>query len=178
MRAPLPALFTILLLLALTGAASADEWEPAFGARLQVGGGGRIAPGDERGGLFELAPQLGMLLGSKNLAVGPLLEFRTANFNTAELTGGIGWAHTDNDFGLLGDFAAGYAWRASDANGAILTASLAYGLLTIGPPLVASTVLYVTFRHAATGPSRDEITAGISFGGGVWYDLFRIAHTD
>jgi hypothetical protein len=74
----------------------------------------------------------------------------------------------------MGTVGAGYAWRTGDKNGALLTTTLSYGLLTIRPPIIASTSLYVSFRHAATGPSRDEVTAGLSFGGGLWFNLIRI----
>jgi hypothetical protein len=39
----------------------------------------------------------------------------------------------------------------------------------------ASTTLYIAFRHAISGPSRDELTAGISLGGGILNALLRMA---
>ncbi len=38
------------------------------------------------------------------------------------------------------------------------------------------TTVYVSFRHAATDPSRDEITVGISFGGATWFNAMLIGH--
>jgi hypothetical protein len=122
----------------LASAANAAD-QPAFGAQLGIGGGARIAPGEERG---------------------------AANFRTAELLGEGVVASTNGIFGweLIGG--AGYAWRNNDKNGAILVGTAGYGIVSNDGHWAVSTLIYLSFRHAATGPSRDEITAGLSFGGG------------
>ena len=66
----------------LAFAANAAD-QPAFGAQLGIGGGARIAPGEERGAVFELVPRAELLFGELR-SVGPAVEFRTANFRTAE----------------------------------------------------------------------------------------------
>jgi hypothetical protein len=158
------------------GTSASGSAEPAYGARLGIGGGARTAPGNARGGVFELVPQLGMLLGGENAGVGPLVEFRTANFRTAEVAGSVAGGVSDGELGAIATLGAGYAWREGDKNGAILTASLAYGLVNVRARVVATTTAYVSFRHAATGPSRDEITVGVSLGGGFLNYLFRLGH--
>ena len=166
---------TAMSTLAVTTPAAADEWERSYGGRLGIGGGARTAPGDARGGVVEVNPQIEMLIGSAHAAAGPMVDFRSANLRTAEVTTGLAGALTDGDAaGVLGAVGVGYAWRDGDQNGTLLTASLAFGLVTVRPPILASTTLYVSFRHAATGPSRDEITAGLSFGGGIWFSMMRI----
>jgi hypothetical protein len=166
---------TLAALLAARSA-SATKWEPAYGARLGIGGGVRTAPGDARGGLFELAPQAGMIVGGEAAGAGPMIEFRTVNFRTGELSSGIVGGFSDGEWGALGTIGAGYAWRDGDQNGAILTTSLAYGLVNVRPPVVVTTTIYVSFRHAVTGPSRDELTAGVALGGGFLNYLLRLGH--
>jgi hypothetical protein len=158
------------------GTASATKWEPAYGGRLGIGGGALTAPGDARGGLFELAPQAGMLIGGEAAGAGPMIEFRTASFRTGELSSGIVGILSDGEWGALGTIGAGYAWRDGDQNGAILTTSLAYGLVNVRPPAVVTTTIYASFRHAVTGPSRDELTAGVALGGGFLNYLLRLGH--
>lgn len=157
-----------------SGTARADI-DHGYGARLGIGGGAAIAPGDARGGLFELAPRGEVLFGD-GLAIGPAVEFRTATFQTAELAGGLTGAIPlgDSETGLLASIGGGYAWRKDEPNGAILTTSIAWGLYRLKWKWAASTTLYVSFRHAITGPSRDELTAGISLGGGIWNMLLRM----
>jgi hypothetical protein len=165
-----------ILSLAAPTPAVADEWDRSYGGRVGIGGGARTAPGDARGGVVELNSQLEMLVGTTRAACGPMVDFRSANLQTAEVTTGLAGALTDGDAaGALGVLGIGYAWRDGDQNGVLLTASLAFGLVTVRPPILASTTLYLSFRHAATGPSRDEITAGLSFGGGIWFNMMRIA---
>lgn len=109
-----------------------------------------------------------------DLAVGPTFEFRTANFKTAELAGGVAGVLSGGDFGAIGTLGGAYAWRDGDEDGAVVTGSLAYGLVHVRTRSVASTTLYVSFRHAVTGPSADEITAGIAMGGGVLDFIARL----
>ncbi len=148
----------------LASAANAAD-QPAFGAQLGIGGGARIAPGEERGAVVELVPRAELLFGELR-SIGPAVEIRTANFGTAELLGEGVVASTNGIFGweLIGG--AGYAWRNNDKNGAILVGTAGYGIVSNDDHWAVSTLIYLSFRHAATGPSRDEITAGLSFGGG------------
>ena len=144
-----------------------------YGARLTLGGGSDIASGKTRG-IFELAPRVEMLFGKSDeqKIMGPAIEFRTVTFQTAELTGGLTGAipyNSSKGRGLLLSIGGGYAWRKDEPNGAILTSSVAWGLLgcTGCSEMFFSTTLYLSFRHAMTGPSREELTAGVSLGGGL-----------
>jgi hypothetical protein len=150
--------------LGLAGPAAADDWPPALGAGLAIGGGARTPPGDERGGLFELAPRVELLWGDKR-AFGPSVAFRTATFRTAELYAGLTAAFSDGNFGWLLSGEGGYAWRDGDRNGAMLAGTAGWGLVGIERGWAPSTVIYISFHHAVT--SRDEVTGGISFGGGI-----------
>ena len=176
-RGRFPDLGAAIALLVTLGAAGAwADDSHAYGARLAVGGGAAIWPGEARGGVFELAPRAEAWFGD-DLYLGPALEFRTANFQTAELAGGLsgGWLSDDGETGLLASLGGGYAWRRGGLDGAVVTAALGWGLLHVDWGLAASTSLYVSLRHAVTGPSRDELTAGISFGGGFLDLLKRFA---
>jgi pantothenate kinase len=74
--------------------------------------------------------------------------------------------------------AGGYAWRRRVEDSVIVAATLGYGIVHVRSPWVLSTTVYVAFRHSATGPSRDEFTAGLSFGGGVLYGVTSIVTGD
>ncbi|HEY4393344.1 MAG TPA: hypothetical protein VGP64_04755 [Polyangia bacterium] len=110
-------------------------------------------------------PRVELLFGGVS-AFGPAVEFRTANFGTAELLGEAVVAPSNGIEGWTLIGGAGYAWRDKNKNGAILAGTIGYGIVINEGPWAASTLIYLSFRHAATGPSRDEITAGLSFGGG------------
>jgi hypothetical protein len=168
----LRALATAVVLLVSAKALAADH-DPLFGAQLAIGGGACMAPGRARGGLFELAPRAELLLG-REAAAGLAVELRTANLGTFELTGALAGILSDGDFGAMAALGAGYAWRRADQDGAVLSASLGYGIVHGQNGLLATTAIYVTFRHAATGASRDELTAGLSLGGGVLNAVARI----
>jgi hypothetical protein len=149
---------------------------PACLTRLDLGGGAAFVDGDDRQGVFEMAPRLGMLLGDE-LQLGPGLTLRTARFRTAELTGGLAGAlrSGDGETGALAGLEAGYAWRRGAASGALVAASLGWGLLHGDRGGVASTTLYIALRRALTGPDLHEVTAGVSLGGGLLSWVFRLA---
>lgn len=150
---------------------------PAVSTRLSVGGGGQIPPGDARGGLFELAPRLEVLWGG-DTAAGPGIELRTSNFSTTELTGGATAVFSDGDLGAIATLGGGYAWRRNGANGALISATLGYGVVHVHVPWASTTTVYLALRHSVTGPLSDELTAGLSFGGGLLDAVFRIARGD
>ena len=58
----------------LAFAANAAD-ERAFGAQLGIGGGARIAPGEERGAVVELVPRAELLFGELR-SIGPAVEIR------------------------------------------------------------------------------------------------------
>ena len=150
----------------LFGQTSSADWPGRRGARLGIGYGARTPPGDAHGPVFELAPRAEMLFGF-DVGAGPAVELRSSNFNTLELTAGLTGAVSDGHRGLLASVGAGHAWRAGDQDGAVLTGSLGVGLVHLRGSRASSTTFYVSFRHAATGPSRDELTVGLSLGGGL-----------
>jgi hypothetical protein len=78
----------------------------SVGARLNIGGGVLTPPGDERGGLFELAPRVEALWGG-DIAAGPGIEFRTVNFGSAELSAGATAAFTDGVAGTIATLSSG-----------------------------------------------------------------------
>jgi len=150
---------------------------PAVSTRLSLGGGGHIPPGDARGGLFELAPRLEALWG-KDTAAGPGIELRTSNFSTTELTGGATGVLSNGDLGAMATLGGGYAWRRNGANGALISATVGCGVVHVDVPWASTTTVYLALRHSVTGPSSDELTAGLSFGGGLLDAVFRIARGD
>ncbi len=169
----MPAAVVAAVVLAFAGAAKAD---PKVGGQLGIGGGARIPPGEARGGIFELVPRAEILFGDDDAAVGPGLELRIANFRTAELMPELVAAFSDGFFGGMLTGGVGYAWRDDDQNGVVLGATAGVGLVRMGGGWAASTVLYGAFRHAATGPSEDQLTFGLSFGGGVLGSMVAFVH--
>jgi hypothetical protein len=85
-------------------------------------------------------------------------------------------AFSDDGFGGVLIGGVGYAWRDGDQNGVVLGGTAGWGLIKLDPGSAWTTLIYLSFRHAATGPSRDEITAGFSFGGGIVRTLARFVH--
>jgi hypothetical protein len=145
--------------------AAAETWPLSLGAGVAIGGGARTPPGDERGGLFELAPRAELLFG-EDVAFGPSFELRTVNFRTAEAYLGLMAAFSDGNFGGILNADVGYAGRDGEPNGTVLGGTAGFGFVKVKHGGAAATVIYLSFHHAATGPSRDEVTAGVSFGGG------------
>jgi hypothetical protein len=166
----------VLVLLLGSRAARADA-SPSVGARLSIGGGGLTAPGVVHGRLFELAPRAELVWGD-HVGAGPAIEFRTSNFGTAELSGGATAVFTDGEVGAIATLSSGYAWRNNGENGAVVAATLGYGIVHVSSPWLASSTFYVSFRHSATGPSREEVTLGISLGGGILSFIARVALGD
>jgi hypothetical protein len=155
-----------LAVFALAGRTASAQGPGWVSGRLGIGYGARIPPGAAQGRVFELAPRAEMLFAS-DVGGGPALELRTSNFNTAELTAGLTGVVSDGFRGVMAGLGAGHAWRAGDQDGAVLTANIGAGIVRMRGPRTASTTLYLSFRHAATGPSRDELTVGLSLGGGL-----------
>jgi len=73
---------------------------------------------------------------------------------------------------------AGYSWRRNGESGAVIAATLGYGLVHASSAWLATSTLYVSFQHSATGPSRDEATVGVSLGGGIFSFLARLGLGD
>lgn len=176
-RRLLPASVGLMIAFLASRSARADPL-PAVGARLSIGGGGLTAPGTTRGAIFELAPRLEALWGSESIAAGPAIEYRTANFGTSELSGGVTAAFTNTVGGFLTTLNAGYAWRKNAGDGAIVGATIGGGIVSTSRRWLATSTVYLSFRHAPTGPSRDEVTAGISLGGGFLNLLMSLALGD
>ena len=166
----------LLSLLVVTNVHASEGY--AVGAALKIGGGGGVLGGTTPVGLFELAPRAEIIFPIKNVLRGPAIEFRSANFQTAELTGAIALAYLfdDSETGVLATIGGDYGWRLSNANGALFTTSLEYGLLRLNSILFADTSLYVSFRHSLSGPQRAEFTTGVVFGGGILNTLLRFSH--
>jgi hypothetical protein len=164
-----------VLLLGSRGARA--DTSPSVGARLSIGGGMLTPPGETRARLFELAPRVEALWGRK-VGVGPAIEFRTSNFGTAELSGGVTAIFTDGEVGAITTLSSGYSWRRNDDDGAVVAATIGYGIVHVSSRWLATSTFYVSFRHSATGPSRDEATVGVSLGGGIFNFLARVALGD
>lgn len=114
--------------LALPDAAAADG---QVSVRLAVGGGADLPSEQDARGLFELALRSELLFGPPEVGafrIGPALDLRAANFETAEAAGGLALLlPVATGFPLTLTAAAGWASRPGDADAPIGVATLAWG---------------------------------------------------
>lgn len=174
----------VTVALSVGGAARAESWEPVFGLDLGIGGGVIVPTNADARGLFELAPRVKALVGSKDhFLIGPAVTFRTGNFQSAELCGALLAKFVVGDeYALTVSVGGGYASRRA-SSGAYLVATLEFGLFHLRRmykhlELVVDTAFYLSERHAVTGPPRDEGTIGLSFGGGLLDAFARVIGHD
>ncbi len=138
-------------------------------SRLGVGGGARRLDGGAIDGRFEMLLRAEALFGSARpdvVRVGPALDFRTGDFASAEIAGGLtlllpiakGWP-------LWITAGAGYAARDDGPSGAIGLVTLAFGYRGYDYHDIYGFAVdvYVTSRVDFEEPGRFEVTAGLAF---------------
>ena len=162
---------TLLLaaaILALPGAASADDWDARVSARLALGGGAYIAEqGLDPWPLFEVALRSDLLFGEARPAqvrFGPAIDLRTEGFRTLELAGGLALLlPIDSGFALTVTAGAGWGARPEGRDGALALGQLAVGWRPYNYFSAYSWAInfYAGARAQLMEPRVWEVTAGI-----------------
>ena len=162
---------TLLLaaaILALPGAASADDWDARVSARLALGGGAYIAEqGHDPWPLFEVALRSDLLFGEARPAqvrFGPAIDLRTEGFRTLELAGGLALLlPIDSGFALTVTAGAGWGARPEGRDGALALGQLAVGWRPYNYFSAYSWAInfYAGARAQLMEPRVWEVTAGI-----------------
>ena len=155
-------------ILALPGAASADDWDARVSARLALGGGAYIAEqGLDPWPLFEVALRSDLLFGEARPAqvrFGPAIDLRTEGFRTLELAGGLALLlPLDSGFALTVTAGAGWGARPEGRDGALALGQLAVGWRPYNYFSAYSWAInfYAGARAQLMEPRVWEVTAGI-----------------
>lgn len=151
--------------IAAPGVARADA---QISSRLGVGGGARRLDGGSVDGRFEMLLRAEALFGPAGpdvVRVGPALDFRTGDFASAEIAGGLtlllpiarGWP-------LWLTAGAGYAARDDGPSAAIGLGTIAFGYrgYDYQDAYGFAVDVYVSTRVDFEEPGRFEITAGLA----------------
>ena len=155
-------------ILALPGAASADDWDARVSARLALGGGAYIAEqGLDPWPHFEVALRSDLLFGEARPAqvrFGPAIDLRTEGFRTLELAGGLALLlPLDSGFALTVTAGAGWGARPEGRDGALALGQLAVGWRPYNYFSAYSWAInfYAGARAQLMEPRVWEVTAGI-----------------
>ncbi len=151
-----------LLALLVAAVPSAAAAHPQTSARLGAGAG--AASGDF---VFEMHLRSELLFGPNEVRafrIGPALDLRTADFETAEAAGGLAvLLPVATGFPITFTTGAGWASRPGDADGPIAVGTLAWGYRSYNHHHVYGYALslYASTRVALDDTSRWEITGGV-----------------
>ncbi len=158
----------VAAILALPGAASADDWDARVSARLALGGGAYIAEqSPDPWPLFEVALRSDLLFGEARPAqvrFGPAIDLRTEGFRTLELAGGLALLlPIDSGFALTVTAGAGWGARPEGRDGALALGQLAVGWRPYNYFSAYSWAInfYAGARAQLMEPRVWEVTAGI-----------------
>jgi hypothetical protein len=159
-----------LAVILLAPAVARADWA----LHLDLGGGG-----SEDQAVVEVALRADALLvgprahAAQGWGLGPTVELRSADLETAEAGAGLAAYLPGDDVGFTVSLLGGVASRADAEDGAYLAGRLAFGLRVGERGFAPTTAIYVDARRGLGDDGAYEIVAGVELGGALVAWLLR-----